>query len=59
MRILDKIDAMGQRLFAARPQLSMSDKSLVLARALAWRGTTLRPRTWHLMQRVYRRRFPM
>jgi squalene synthase HpnC len=52
MRILDKIDAMGQRLFAERPQLSMSDKSLVLARALAWRGETLPPRTWHLVQRV-------
>ena len=52
MRILDKIDHVGKRLFAHRPQLNAADKALVLARALAWRGETLPPRTMHLLQRL-------
>jgi hypothetical protein len=52
MRILDKIESTGKRLFAERPQLGNADKALVLARALAWRGETLPPRTMHLVQRV-------
>ena len=52
MRILDKIDATGAKLFAERPQLSRTDKAIVLARALAWRGETLPPRTVHLMTRL-------
>ncbi len=52
MRILDKIDRVGKRLFAHRPQLNAADKGLVLARALAWRGETLPPRTMHLLQRL-------
>jgi squalene synthase HpnC len=55
MRILDKIEHVGSRLFAERPQLGTADKALVLARALAWRGETLPPRTVHLMQRVLKR----
>ena len=49
MRILDKIEATGDRLFAQRPQLNALDKAVVLARALAWRGETLPPRTVHLV----------
>jgi hydroxysqualene synthase len=56
MRILDKIENVGRRLFVERPQLGTRDKALVLARALAWRGETLPPRTMHLMQRVLDRR---
>jgi squalene synthase HpnC len=52
MRILDKIQHTGKALFAERPQLGNADKALVLARALAWRGETLPPRTMHLVQRV-------
>ncbi|MGE0867617.1 MAG: squalene synthase HpnC [Kofleriaceae bacterium] len=52
MRILDKIEAVGQRLFADRPQLSRIDKALVVARAIAWRGETLPPRTRHLLARL-------
>ena len=52
MRILDKIEAMGDRLFAQRPKLNSLDKGIVLARALAWRGETLPPRTVHLLQRA-------
>jgi hypothetical protein len=52
MRILDKIEHVGKRLFAERPQLGTADKAIVLARALAWRGETLPPRTMHLVQRV-------
>ena len=52
MRILDKIEAMGDRLFAQRPKLNTIDKGIVLARALAWRGETLPPRTVHLLQRL-------
>ena len=52
MRILDKIDHVGKRLFAHRPQLNAADKALVLARALAWRGETLPPRTMHLLARL-------
>jgi hydroxysqualene synthase len=52
MRILDKIENTGKRLFARRPQLTPVDKALVLARALAWRGETLPPRMMHLAQRL-------
>jgi squalene synthase HpnC len=52
MRILDKIEHVGKRLFAHRPQLNAADKGLVLARAIAWRGETLPPRTMHLLQRL-------
>jgi phytoene synthase len=55
MRILDKIAATGDRLFAQRPQLNALDKAIVLARALAWRGETLPPRTVHLVQRLTER----
>jgi len=55
MRILDKIEATGQRLFAQRPRLNTADKAIVLARALAWRGETLPPRTLHLAQRLVTR----
>jgi squalene synthase HpnC len=56
MRILDKIEAMGDRLFAQRPKLNSLDKGIVLARALAWRGETLPPRTVHLFQRLTQQR---
>jgi phytoene/squalene synthetase len=52
MRILEKIESVGARLFADRPQLGTADKALVLARALRWRGETLPPRTLHLINRV-------
>ena len=52
MRILEKIEGVGPRLFAERPQLGTSDKALVLARAIKWRGETLPPRTLHLLSRV-------
>lgn len=52
MRILEKIEAIGPRLFAHRPSLSAADKALVLTRALAWRGTTLPPRSFHLLSRL-------
>jgi squalene synthase HpnC len=52
MRILDKIEHVGNRLFSERPRLHRGDKALVLARAVAWRGETLPPRTLHLLQRV-------
>jgi len=52
MRILEKIERVGKRLFAQRPQLNTADKALVLARAIAWRGETLPPRTMHLAQRL-------
>ncbi len=55
MRILDKIEAMGERLFAQRPHLNTADKAIVLMRALAWRGETLPPRTLHLAQRLVTR----
>jgi squalene synthase HpnC len=55
MRILEKIESTGKRLFAERPQLGNADKGLVLARALAWRGETLPPRTMHLVQRILSR----
>ena len=51
MRILDKIERVGERLFAERPSLGATDKAIVLARAVAWRGETLPPRTVHLAQR--------
>ena len=53
MRILDKIEHVGKRLFAERPQLGTLDKAIVLARAVAWRGETLPPRTAHLLQRLF------
>jgi len=52
MRILDKIEDVGPRLFAERPHLATSDKARVLLHALAWRGETLPPRTLHLAQRL-------
>ena len=52
MRILDKIAATGDRLFAQRPQLDSVDKAIVLARSVAWRGETLPPRTLHLLNRL-------
>jgi squalene synthase HpnC len=52
MRILDKIAATGDRLFAERPQLSRRDKALIVARSVAWRGETLLPRTLHLISRL-------
>jgi squalene synthase HpnC len=55
MRILDKIESTGKRLFAERPELGTTDKALVLARALRWRGGTLPPRTMHLVQRALER----
>jgi squalene synthase HpnC len=54
MRILDKIEDVGARSFAQRPHLGQLDKALVVARALAWRGETLPPRTLHLLQRAMR-----
>jgi squalene synthase HpnC len=52
MRILDKCEAIGERLFAERPELGALDKARVLANALAWRGETLPPRTLHLLTRL-------
>jgi squalene synthase HpnC len=52
MRILDKIESVGKRLFAQRPRLNTADKALVLARAIRWRGETLPPRAMHLAQRL-------
>jgi len=52
MRILDKIESVGDRLFAERPSLGNRDKAVVLARAIKWRGETLPPRTLHLLSRV-------
>ena len=55
MRILDKIEHVGKRLFAQRPHLNAADKALVVARAIAWRGETLPPRSIHLAQRLFDR----
>jgi squalene synthase HpnC len=52
MRILDKIDDVGANLFAERPSLTTADKAIVLTRALAWRGATLPPRSFHLLSRL-------
>nr|MBA3540162.1 hypothetical protein [Deltaproteobacteria bacterium] len=52
MRILDKCESMGARLFAERPRLGALDKARVVAHAVAWRGETLPPRTFHLVNRV-------
>lgn len=52
MRILDKIEHAGEKLFAHPPQLTNVDKAIVLARALRWRGETLPPRTMHLLNRL-------
>jgi squalene synthase HpnC len=52
MRILDKIAAVGERLFARRPQLGRVDKAIVLTRSVAWRGETLPPRALHLVSRL-------
>ena len=35
MRILDKIDGVGAKLFSERPSLGTADKAMVLTRALA------------------------
>ena len=51
MRMLEKIEATGAKLFSERPSLGRADKALVLARALRWRGETLPPRTLHLLSR--------
>ena len=56
MRILEKIEHVGAKLFAERPHLGAADKAIVLARAVAWRGETLPPRTIHLVQRFLDRR---
>jgi squalene synthase HpnC len=56
MRILEKIERVGAKLFAERPHLSAIDKAVVLARSVAWRGETLPPRTAHLAQRFLDRR---
>jgi phytoene/squalene synthetase len=55
MRILEKIDGVGAKLFAHRPQLGTADKALVLGRAVRWRGETLPPRTLHLVNRLFDR----
>ncbi|MCX5744956.1 MAG: squalene synthase HpnC [Proteobacteria bacterium] len=55
MRILDKIESTGARLFAERPSLGNRDKAIALARAIAWRGETLPPRTFHLLARLAER----
>ena len=55
MRILDKIEDIGPRLFAERPRLRTIDKAIVLARAVAWRGETLPPRTANLLARLAER----
>ncbi|HMG54109.1 MAG TPA: squalene synthase HpnC [Kofleriaceae bacterium] len=55
MRILDKIAAVGERLFAHRPRLGQLDKAIVLARSVAWRGATLPPRAMHLLGRLTER----
>ncbi|MGN6109562.1 MAG: squalene/phytoene synthase family protein, partial [Kofleriaceae bacterium] len=52
MRIHDKIEEAGARLFAERPHLGNRDKALVLGRAIAWSGKTLPPRTLHLLTRL-------
>lgn len=52
MRILDKIDDVGAKLFSERPSLTAADKALVVARAIAWRGETLPPRSIHLLTRL-------
>ncbi len=52
MRILDKIEAVGAKLFSERPSLSTADKAMVVARAIAWRGETLPPRSVHLLTRL-------
>lgn len=44
MRILDKIAGVGPRILRRRPHLNSADKALVVARALAWRGSALRHR---------------
>ncbi len=51
MRILDKIEAVGARLFVQRPYLTRRDKALALARAIRWRGETLPPRSFHILSR--------
>lgn len=53
MRILDKIEHVGDRLFAHRPHLGQIDKAIVVARAVAWRGETLPPRGVNLVRRFF------
>lgn len=55
MRILDKMEAVGAKLFSQRPSLGTADKALVVARAVAWRGATLPPRSVHLLSRLFDR----
>jgi squalene synthase HpnC len=50
MRILDKIQRVGDQILTRRPRLDAADKALVVTRALAWRGRTLPPR---LRRRVF------
>jgi hydroxysqualene synthase len=49
------VDVVGADLAVERPQLATLDKAIVLARAVAWRGETLPPRTLHLAQRMIER----
>jgi len=58
IRILDKIAATGERLFAERPKLGQVDKAIVVARSVAWRGDTLPPRAVHLVNRLLGRNDP-
>lgn len=55
MRILDKMEHVGAKLFSERPSINAADKALVVARALAWRGATLPPRSIHLLSRLFDR----
>jgi squalene synthase HpnC len=41
MRILDRIETIGDRVIVAPPRLTPYDKALVVARALEWRGGSL------------------
>lgn len=46
MRILDKIVRQGAWVLRRRPGLNSLDKAEVVARAIAWRGSTLGQRLW-------------
>jgi len=52
-RILDKIGAAGPHLLTERPRLNAADKALVVSRAIAWRGDTLKPRARALFHRTF------
>ncbi len=41
MRILDKIDRIGDQILTRRPRLNRADKAYVVTKALAWRGGSL------------------